>query len=154
MAYHLKHVLCGFYFKICMYIRCKQTWKIYKEHTHKKNNPSNKKITSVNILVYVFSFFSLPSMCTSLFYLFKMGYCSVVCFFFFFPDIAIDCELFPMDESLLKIDVPVEAVIPWTSRFITILLFKKAGEKEMPYGHPNLGNTVNTFPSWKINSTY
>lgn len=45
----------------------------------------------------------------------------------FFLNLAIDCELFPMDELLLKIDVPVEAARPGAGRFMTIFLFYKLG---------------------------
>lgn len=45
-----------------------------------------------------------------------------------------------MDELFLKIDVSVEAAIPWANRCITILLLKRGGG--MPYGHPTLGSTA------------
>lgn len=45
----------------------------------------------------------------------------LVFFFFKKKNLAIDSKLFPMDELLLKIDVPVEAALLRDSSFVTIL---------------------------------
>lgn len=109
--------------KIYLYIQNK---KLEKQKEHRKTTATpTERSPMLTFWLMSFNFFFLQSVWTSLFfYLFKMGYCSILCFFL---NLAIDCELFPMDELLLKIDVPVEAARPWASRFMTIFLFYKLG---------------------------
>lgn len=117
----------GFIFKFT----CLFNFKNLKNIKNTENNSSfNKKITSVIFFIF------LASVYTSLFCLFKM-----ILFYsllFFFLNLAIDCELFSMDELFLKIDISVEAVIPWDSKFIAFFFFKR----EMPHGCPNLRDTA------------
>lgn len=107
---------------MCIYLFNAKKLEKHTKNTEKQQ-PLQQKDHGVNILVSVVSFFFPSQVCVHLCSLSSIRDTvqNLLCFF----NLAIDGELLPVDELLLKIDVPVEAVMTWASRFITILLFKK-----------------------------